>query len=66
MSELKVKDKDYLVRDTYSGAILNTDTDGFKQYKKMKRFKSNQRDEIERMKQDIEEIKSLLREIVKK
>tara|TARA_B100000519_G_C14214136_1_gene424103 strand:- start:736 stop:930 length:195 start_codon:yes stop_codon:yes gene_type:complete len=63
---IPVKDHKNLYRDEKSGAILNTDTDGFKQYKKMKRFKSNQRDEIERMKQDIEEIKSLLREIVKK
>ena len=62
---IPVKDHKNLYRDEKSGAILNTDTDGFKQYKKMKRFKSNQRDEIERMKQDIEEIKSLLREIVK-
>ena len=63
---IPVKDHKNLYRDEKSGAILNTDTDGFKQYKKMKRFKSNQRDEIERKKQDIEEIKSLLREIVKK
>ena len=63
---IPVKEHKNLYRDEKSGAILNTDTDGFKQYKKMKRFKSNQRDEIERMKQDIEEIKSLLREIVKK
>ena len=63
---IPVKDHKNLYRDEKSGAILNTDTDAFKQYKKMKRIKSNQRDEIERMKQDIEEIKSLLREIVKK
>ena len=63
---IPVKDHKNLYRDEKSGAILNTDTDAFKQYKKMKRFKSNQKDEIERMKQDIEEIKSLLREIVKK
>ena len=63
---IPVKDHKNLYRDEKSGAILNTDTDGFKQYKKMKRIKSNQRDEIETMKQYIEEIKSLLREIVKK
>ena len=55
-----------LYRDEKSGAILNTDTEGFKQYKKMKRFKSNQKEEIDKLKQDIEEIKSLLREIVNK
>tara|TARA_R100001224_G_C3990093_1_gene138948 strand:- start:131 stop:325 length:195 start_codon:yes stop_codon:yes gene_type:complete len=63
---IPIKDHKHLYRDEKSGAVLNTDTDGFKQYKKMKRFKSNQKEEIERMKQDIEEIKSLLKEIVKK
>ena len=63
---IPIKDHKHLYRDEKSGAVLNTDTDGFKQYKKMKGFKSNQKEEIERMKQDIEEIKSLLREIVKK
>ena len=53
---IPVKDHKNLYRDEKSGAILNTDTDAFKQYKKMKRFKSNQRDEIERMKQDIEAV----------
>ena len=63
---IPIKDHKHLYRDEKSGAVLNTDTDGFKQYKKMKRFKSNQKEEIERMKQDIEEIKSLLKEIVNK
>ena len=63
---IPIKDHKHLYRDENSGAVVNTDTDGFKQYKKMKRFKSNQKEEIERMKQDIEEIKSLLKEIVKK
>ena len=63
---IPVKDHKNLYRDEKSGAILNTDTVGFNQYKKMKRFKSNQKEEIDKMKQDIEEIKSLLREIAKK
>ena len=36
MSELKVKDKDYLVRDTYSGAILNTDESAFNKSRKIR------------------------------
>ena len=50
---IPIKDHKHLYRDEKSGAVLNTDTDGFKQYKKMKRFKSNQKEEIEMMKQDI-------------
>ena len=36
MSELKVKDKDHLVRDTYSGAILNTDENAFTKSRKIR------------------------------
>ena len=35
MTELKVKDKDHLVRDTYSGAILNTDESAFNKSRKL-------------------------------
>ena len=63
---IPVKDHKNLYRDEKSGAIINTDTGGFNRYKKMKRFKSNQKEEIDKLKQDIEEIKSLLREIVNK
>ena len=66
MKLVRINGQKDLAKDEDTGAVLNTDTDGFKQYKKMKRFKSNQRDEIEKMKQDIEEIKSLLKEIAKK
>ena len=53
-----------LYRDEKSGAIINTDSHGFSQYKKSRKLKLTQREELDNMKKDIEEIKNLLRMIV--
>ena len=63
---IPVKDHKNLYRDEKSGAIINTDTGGFNRYKKMKRFKDNQKDEIDKIKEDISEIKELTETIFKK
>jgi len=55
-----------LYRDEKSGAIINTDSHGYSQYKKSRNIKLNQKEEIDGMKKDIEEIKNLLRLIVEK
>ncbi len=63
---IPVKDHKNLYRDEKSGAIINTDTGGFNRYKKMKRFKDNQKDEIDKIKEDISEIKELLKQFLRK
>ena len=63
---IPIKDHKHLYRDENSGAVINTDTVGYQQYKKTKKIKSSQKNEIEKMKDDIEEIKNLLKQIVKK
>ena len=55
-----------LYRDEKSGAIVNTDSHGYSQYKKSRNIKLNQKEEIDRMKSDIEEIKYLLKKIALK
>ena len=55
-----------LYRDEKSGAIINTDSHGYSQYKKSKNIKLTQRQEIDKMKDDIEEIKYLLKQIASK
>jgi hypothetical protein len=52
-----------LFRDKETGAIVNTDTSGYAQYQKMKQKRLNERRELDIIKSDIEEIKSLLRQI---
>ncbi len=63
---IPIKDNKHLFRDEKSGAVINTDTNGYAQYKKMKSNKKSQREELDRMKEDIEEIKLLLKQIVSK
>ena len=55
-----------LYRDEKSGAIVNTDSHGYSQYKKSRNIKLNQKEEIDSMKKDIEEIKNLLKLIIEK
>ena len=72
MDYIKVKDKNYLVRDTDSNGIVNTDFDSYENYvftyknrmsseKKLKEFE----EDMNHLKNDIEEIKSLLRNLSK-
>ena len=63
---IRVEGHKNLYRDEKSGAIINTDSHGYSQYKKSKNIKLTQKDEIDSMKNDIEEIKNLLRMIVEK
>ena len=63
---IPVKDHHNLYRDEKTGAIINTDDNGFTQYKKMKNAKLTERQEIDKIKEDIEEIKFLLKQIVSK
>lgn len=53
-----------LYRDKSSGAIVNCDTFEYSQYVKMRNEKKRKNDEIQQIKSDIEEIKSLLRDVL--
>ena len=73
MTELKVKDKDHLVRDTYSGAILNTDESAFNKSRKIRMEAQRQRDElrnavreINTIKSEMHEMKSMMKQILEK
>ena len=52
-----------LFRDKNTGAIVNTDSSGYAQYKKLKQSRQTEREELDILKKDIEEIKSLLKEL---
>ena len=41
---IPIKDNKNLFRDEKSGAVINTDTNGYAQYKKMKSNKKSQRE----------------------
>ena len=63
---IRVEGHKNLYRDENSGAIINTDSHGYSQYKKSKNIRLTQKEEIDGMKKDIEEIKNLLRMIAEK
>jgi len=70
MSLLKVENQTNLVRDTSSGAILNTDRSGLQEYYRRKEIAKKEimdREETKlrlvKMEEEIQEIKSLLKEI---
>lgn len=52
-----------LYRDRNTGSIVNTNKDGYDNYIKLKRLKQNEKQELDTLKSDIEEIKSLLKEL---
>ena len=64
MNHLKVKDNDHLYRDVNTGAIINTDRSSFEKYKKSKLKFLNMEHELDYLKGEISEIKSMLKELV--
>ncbi len=54
-----------LYRDEKTGAIINCDSQAYNQYLNMINRRKNQNQEITQIKKDIEEIKTLLAEILK-
>lgn len=61
---IRVEGHSDLYRDDDTGAIVNCDTHSYDQYVKMRSEKQRQKNEIEQMKRDICEIKSLLIKLV--
>jgi hypothetical protein len=61
---IPVKGHPNLYRDEKSGAIVNTDTNAYTQYVNSLRNRETQKNEIDKIKDDINEIKSLLRELL--
>lgn len=52
-----------LFRDENSGAIVNLNSYEYNQYLKLKKQKNDEKNEIDSLKKDVEEIKKMLMEI---
>jgi len=61
---IKVEGYRNLYRDEKTGAIINCDTVGYTQYLKSLSYQDKQKKEIDMIKKDIDEIKTLLKEII--
>jgi transposase len=67
----KVRDHDNLVRDMSSKAVLNTDKEGLQEYLRKRDLAKKQQEEqfetknrLEKIEQDMSDIKTLLKELV--
>ena len=63
---IRVEGHKNLYRDEKSGAIINNDSAGYTQYKKIRSAKLTQKSEIESLRAELDEIKSLLAELINK
>ena len=61
---IRVKGHQNLYRDENSGAIVNCDSVSYNKYLNTVHNKESQRKELDQIKQDINEIKILLRELI--
>jgi hypothetical protein len=61
---IPVKGHPNLYRDEQTGAIVNCDNYAYNQYVNSLNNRHSQKRELEQMKQDIDEIKHLLKEII--
>ena len=61
---IRVEGHPNLYRDETSGAIINCDNQAYTQYVNSLRNREIQKDELAQMKSDIDEIKSLLKELL--
>lgn len=63
---IPVKENKGLFRDERTNSIINCDDLQYEQYMKMKELKSKEKNELETLKLDIDEIKSVLKIILEK
>jgi hypothetical protein len=63
---IRVEGHKNLYRDEKSGAIVNCDTTSYNQYVNSLNYRDSQKQELDRMREDIDEIKILLKELLNK
>jgi hypothetical protein len=63
MDRLKVEGHSNLYRDINSGAVINSNRDEYDRYMKAKANRDNMVTEINTLKQELDEIKQLLKQI---
>ena len=66
MADINVEGHTHLIRDEESHAIINTDVENYRLTMKRRQILRTQRDEINSLKNDMSEIKSLLKELINK
>ena len=62
----KIEGEQDLVKDKETGAILNTNMDSLSAYKQKRKKDIEQKNRIDKMENDIGDIKSMLKELINK
>ena len=65
MNKVKVKDSGSLYRDEESGAILNCSDSEYNNYLKLKQQKLKETSEMDKLKDDVDELKDMMKLILK-
>mgnify|MGYP001350562302 FL=1 len=66
MNKIKVKDSGSLYRDEESGAILNCSDSEYDSYLKLKQKKMKEVSEMDKLKDDVDELKDMMKLILSK
>jgi predicted transcriptional regulator len=66
MSHIKVEEDKTLVRDSSTGAILNTDKEALQNYRRRKSILDGQQKRIDNLENTVAELKELLNTIINK
>ena len=66
MDKIKVKDSMSLYRDEQSGVILNCSDSEYDSYLKLKQKKMQEVNEMDKLKDDVDELKSMMKLILSK
>ena len=66
MNKIKVKDSGSLYRDEDSGAILNCSDSEYDRYLKLKQQKLRESNEMDKLKNDVDELKDMMKLILSK
>jgi len=64
MNLIPVKDHPDLAKDTTTGAIVNINRDKYLRQKKLQEQRKTQREELDTLKSDVQEIKMLLHKLL--
>ena len=62
MSHIRIKDEEHLYRDESNNSIVNTNNKEYEEFKS----KARQKNEINNLQEEVAELKSLLKELLKK
>tara|TARA_B100001093_G_scaffold314837_1_gene300409 strand:+ start:164 stop:379 length:216 start_codon:yes stop_codon:yes gene_type:complete len=62
----KIKGKDHLIKDEYSQAVINTDRDAYTLYKRRQTIMQVKNGEIEQLKSEMSELKTMMTQVLER